>query len=73
VGDPKNPIGKYWLALEGADDRTRGLSGYGIHGTIEPDSIGKQASMGCVRLRDDDIALVYQLLVEGESLVTVTP
>lgn len=71
--DPKNPIGEYWIGLEGADDRTKGLAGYGIHGTIEPDSIGRQMSMGCLRLRPDDIALVYKLLVDGQSTIDVRP
>lgn len=71
--DPKNPIGKYWLALEGLEERNKKLQGYGIHGTIDPDSIGKQASMGCVRLRDDDLVLVYSMLVEGQSEVSIVP
>lgn len=71
--DPKNPVGEYWIGLEGAEERTRDLMGYGIHGTIEPESVGRSASMGCVRLRDEDIALVYKLLVEGTSTVTIQP
>ncbi len=71
--DPANPIGEYWLALEGTDERTESLSGYGIHGTIEQDSIGTMASRGCIRLADDDIALVFDLLIEGESRVDVVP
>lgn len=69
--DPQNPIGEYWIGLEGNDDNTAGLVGYGIHGTIEPDSIGQQVSMGCVRLRPDDIELVYQVLTGGQSTVVV--
>jgi LysM repeat protein len=69
--DPKNPIGEFWMALEGVQAETANLSGYGIHGTIEPDSIGTQSSMGCVRLRDEDIAQVYYLLWEGESTVKI--
>lgn len=72
-GDPKNPIGKYWLGLEGLDDSNKSLQSYGVHGTIDPDSIGRDASMGCVRLRDDDIAMVYQMLTEGLSTVTIVP
>lgn len=71
--DPANPIGEYWLALEGADAQTADLNGYGIHGTVEPESIGQQASMGCVRMRDADIELVYEMLVEGESTVQIMP
>ena len=71
--DPANPIGEYWLALEGADQHTSGLGGYGIHGTVDPSSIGSQSSMGCVRLRDADIEAVYYLLVEGSSTVEIRP
>jgi len=70
--DPKNPIGEYWLALKGTDAVTEAYEGYGIHGTIDPDSIGRQASMGCVRLRDEDIALVYDMLEPGKSKVLIT-
>ncbi len=69
--DPANPIGNYWIALEGMDAQTAGQRGYGIHGTIEPDSIGSQASMGCVRLRDEDIELLYFMLASGDSTVEI--
>lgn len=71
--NPENPIGEYWLALEGTDAITKPRTGYGIHGTIDPDSIGTMASRGCIRLRDEDIAEVYNLLVEGDSTVHVVP
>ena len=69
--DPKNPLGGFWIGLKGEDGNAVGKTSYGIHGTIEPDSIGKQASMGCIRLRHDDIALVYDLVVEGKTRVLV--
>ncbi|MFW5682631.1 MAG: L,D-transpeptidase family protein [Phycisphaeraceae bacterium] len=69
--DPDNPIGEYWLALEGIDDETRGVAGYGIHGTVDPDSIGEQASMGCIRLRNGDIEEVFHMFVGGESTVEI--
>jgi LysM repeat protein len=69
--DPKNPLGEYWLGLTGVDGHAVGKMSYGIHGTIEPDSIGKQASMGCIRMRNEDVAQVYELLVEGKSTVLV--
>lgn len=69
--DPKNPLGGYWMGLSGVAGNALEKNSYGIHGTIEPDSIGKQASMGCIRLRHDDIALLYDLLVEGKSKVLV--
>jgi len=61
--DPDNPIGEYWIPLEGTDENTASKEGYGIHGTTEPNSIGRQMSMGCIRLLKDDIATVYDLLV----------
>ncbi|MEX0653524.1 MAG: L,D-transpeptidase family protein [Phycisphaeraceae bacterium] len=69
--DPDNPIGDYWLAMKGVDANTEDQAGYGIHGTIDPDSVGKAISMGCIRLRDADIEQVFHLLVEGDSTVEV--
>jgi hypothetical protein len=71
--DPANPIGEYWIGLEGAEEHLEQVDGYGIHGTIEPESIGRQSSMGCVRMRADDIALVYGMLIERVSTVTIRP
>ncbi len=71
AGDPKNPLGPYWIGLKGMEGQAMGKMSYGIHGTIEPDSIGKQASMGCIRMRNEDVAIVYDLLVEGKSVVVV--
>lgn len=70
-GDPKNPLGKYWIGLVGVDGQASGQQSYGIHGTNDPASIGKQESMGCIRLRNDDIATVFDLLTEGKSIVVV--
>jgi len=69
--DPHNPLGEFWIGLEGTDGHAVGKQSYGIHGTIEPDSIGKQASHGCIRLRNGEIDLVYEMLVEGKSTVIV--
>jgi lipoprotein-anchoring transpeptidase ErfK/SrfK len=69
--DPKNPLGGYWIGLTGTEGQALGKLSYGIHGTIDPASIGKQSSMGCIRLRSEDIALVYDLMVEGKSMVVV--
>jgi lipoprotein-anchoring transpeptidase ErfK/SrfK len=69
--DPKNPLGGYWIGLTGTEGQAVGKMSYGIHGTIEPDSIGKQSSLGCIRMRSDDIAVVYDMMVEGKSMVLV--
>ncbi len=39
--------------------------GYGIHGTDHPESIGKAASHGCVRLRNEDIEKLYDMVPVG--------
>lgn len=69
--DPKNPLGERWMPLKGLEGGAVGQESYGIHGTIEPDSIGKNMSMGCIRLLHDDIVELYDLLVEGKSKVRV--
>lgn len=69
--NPKNPIGEHWLGLDGVDDSTRKFTGYGIHGTIDAASVGKQMSMGCVRMNADDVAIVYEVLVDRISTVKI--
>lgn len=63
--DAANPIGEHWMGLEGVDAANAKLQGYGIHGTIEPDSIGHDQSLGCVRLLADDVAIVWECLGDG--------
>lgn len=71
--DPKNPIGERWMGLEGLDEKSRAFTGYGIHGTIEPESIGREMSMGCVRLKAEDVERVYELLTPRVSVVKIVP
>ena len=42
--------------------------GYGIHGTDDPSSIGRAASHGCVRLRNEDIAKLYDMVPVGTAV-----
>ncbi len=67
--DPKNPIGERWIGLEGTTPETAKFTGYGIHGTTEPQSIGKQMSMGCVRLGDAEVEVAYELIGEQSTVV----
>ena len=71
--DPQNPIGERWVGLRGIDPDNKDLLGYGIHGTIDPKSIGDMQSMGCIRLRDEDVKVVYEALTEQGSLITILP
>ena len=43
---PDNPVGTVWIDLDAPS--------YGLHGTPDPDAIGKTASHGCVRLTNWD-------------------
>jgi LysM repeat protein len=70
--DPKNPIGEHWIGIEGIGESAP-YTGYGLHGTIEPESIGRQRSMGCVRMHSPDIEMMYELLVESVSVVKIQP
>jgi lipoprotein-anchoring transpeptidase ErfK/SrfK len=56
-GDPENILGTHWLGLN--------VTGYGLHGTWETNSIGKQSSAGCIRLLNDDVAELYVILPIG--------
>jgi len=69
--DPENPLGERWIGLQGVEGEAVGQERYGIHGTTDPDSIGKSVSMGCIRLHNADVEELYDLVVEGKSTVTV--
>lgn len=74
-GHPDYAFGQrgLWISLEGLDDATRTCTDYGIHSTNKPESIGTASSLGCIRLRDEDIDQVYRLLYEFWSTVQVNP
>jgi LysM repeat protein len=71
ANDPMNPIGEHWIGLIGVEDKNKDFLGYGIHGTIEPDSIGQDRSLGCVRLAAADVAIVYECLTEPDSTILI--
>ena len=62
-GHPDNLLGTHWLALD--------VRGYGLHGTWEPETIGHQLSAGCVRLLNEDVLELFELLPVGTP-VTIT-
>ncbi|MBP9865547.1 MAG: L,D-transpeptidase family protein [Candidatus Omnitrophica bacterium] len=59
-GSPDNHLGTRWLGFD--------LPGYGIHGTTEPQLIGKQVSHGCVRMRNEDVEELYDILPQGTKV-----
>jgi len=57
---PNNPVGVVWIALN--------KKGIGIHGTDDPDSIGRSASHGCIRLANWDVAKLAEMVTSGVSV-----
>jgi LysM repeat protein len=63
-GDPENVLGTRWM---GFDDQP-GATGLGIHGTMAPESIGRDESMGCVRMRNEEVEELFVLLPRGTKV-----
>lgn len=55
-----NPLGTRWLGLS--------IKGYGIHGTNNPASIGRNASHGCVRMRNRDVEALFGMVTVGDQV-----
>jgi lipoprotein-anchoring transpeptidase ErfK/SrfK len=55
-----NPLGPRWIGLD--------VKGFGIHGTNRPESIGKHASHGCIRLRNRDIEDLFARVQVGDRV-----
>jgi lipoprotein-anchoring transpeptidase ErfK/SrfK len=60
---PNNPVGSTWI------DLTKDT--YGIHGTPDPETIGKQQSHGCVRLTNWDAAELGKAVKKGAVVAFV--
>jgi len=55
-----NPVGTRWMGLS--------VKGYGIHGTNQPNSIGKAASKGCIRMGKQDVEELFALVDVGDDV-----
>lgn len=66
-GGPGNPLGARALYLykDGQDTR------YRIHGTTEPQSIGKAVSSGCIRMLNQDVMDLYMRVPIGSKVVVL--
>jgi LysM repeat protein len=63
-GAPDNPLGSRWIDIG---------NHYGIHGTIDPTSIGRDVSEGCIRMHNKDVEELFDMVVVGASKVTIKP
>ncbi len=64
-GSVQNILGTRWIGFKNQP----GLSGYGIHGTTEPESIGTESSNGCVRMLNQDVEELYDYVMPGTEVV----
>lgn len=69
LANPNSAWGPHALGLSGRSDTITEYNGgdgiIGIHGTNRPDSIGNAASLGCVRLPNEMIAIIHALVAIG--------
>jgi len=66
-GAADNPLGPRALYLYDSGRDT----GYRLHGTLEPWSIGKDVSSGCIRMFPEDIIDLYQRLPNGTAVLVL--
>jgi lipoprotein-anchoring transpeptidase ErfK/SrfK/predicted negative regulator of RcsB-dependent stress response len=68
-GDPRNELGTRWMPMVPVEE---GLpTDLGIHGTINPDTIGDYSSSGCARMLREDVEELYDLVVRSTPVDVV--
>ena len=60
---PENVLGTRWMGFD--------LAGYGIHGTTQPQELGKQVTQGCVRLSNADVEELYSVIPVGTEVTII--
>lgn len=55
-----NPVGRAWIGLD--------RPGYGIHGTPDPENVGRTESHGCFRLANWDALTLLRLVYAGMAV-----
>ncbi len=61
---PDNILGSRWMGFDSG-------SGYGIHGTTEPETIGQQITAGCVRMYNSDVEELYDIVPVGSEVTII--
>lgn len=61
AANPGGPYGAMWMGLSKPH--------YGIHGTNDPQSIGKYVSKGCIRMYNPDVIELSKIVPIGTSVV----
>lgn len=60
---PNNPVGTTWIGIS--------KEHYGIHGTPDPDTVGKAASNGCIRMTNWSAAALRKVVARGMTVSLV--
>jgi lipoprotein-anchoring transpeptidase ErfK/SrfK len=63
AGGPGNPLGARAMYL--------GNTAYRIHGTNQPNTIGKHVSSGCIRMINEDVIDLYARVNVGAKVVVL--
>ncbi len=61
--NPDNILGSRWMGIDKA--------GYGIHGTTEPESLGSQVTLGCVRMANEEVEELFSIVPVGGKVIIV--
>lgn len=62
---PNNPVGVMWIGLN--------KPGIGIHGTNQPQTIGRSSSHGCMRTANWDVVRLSKLITKGMTVTIEGP
>jgi lipoprotein-anchoring transpeptidase ErfK/SrfK len=62
-GSPDNILGSRWLGFN--------IPGYGIHGTTDPQNLGKQVTQGCVRVLNSEVEELYAIVPVGTEVTII--
>ena len=60
---PDNILGSRWMGFD--------LKGYGIHGTTEPQRLGEQITLGCVRMKNEEIQELFDIIPVGTEIIII--
>ena len=61
-GDPAHSIGTRWMGFKDNEK-------VGIHGTNDPSSIGKAVTNGCIRMHNEDVEELFDLVPGGTEVI----
>lgn len=68
-GDPANELGTRWMGLKPLTPEIG--TDYGIHGTIDPSTVGWESSNGCPRMYPKEAEELFMLVTEGTPVKIV--